>query len=170
MKLSRDCQSYFEQVISTLTKILLPLSENHIFSPGSVGISRLFWQCLGIPPSTLRRHRQSAWVQNFCSWREQGSPSRRQPGHATHKSHIRFLSQDTSLFSVCIASSKNVRTVIATLFVSASDAFLTSRTLSSRSVKMILMNVFLRKRINWWQGYFPMKNRAAPSKKSGFSW
>ena len=165
------CQSYIEMYLgtvirhlSTTTEMLLPSSENHIFSPGSVGISRLFWQCFGIPPSTFRRHRQSSWVQHFCSWIEQASSSRKQSGHATHKSHIRFLSQDTSLFRVCTASSKNVRTIIAALFVSPSDA------LSSGCVKMILMNVFLHKRINWWQGFFPMKNRAAPSKKSGFSW
>ena len=46
--------------LSTPTEMLLPSSENHFSSPGSVGISSLLSQCLGIPPSTFRRHRQSS--------------------------------------------------------------------------------------------------------------
>ena len=147
----------------------LPSSGNHFSSPGSVGLSSLFWQCLGIPPSTFRRHRQSSWVHHFCSWIEQTCSCRRQPGHATHQSHFRFLNQDSSRIRVCNVSSKNFRTRIATSFVSVNDAWFTSRLIPFGCVKMILMNLFLHKRMNWWKDFFPMKNRAAPSKKCGVS-
>ena len=155
--------------LSTPTEVLLPSSENHFSSPGRVVLSSLFWQCFGIPPSTFRRHKQSSWVHHFCLWIGQTCSCRRQPGQATHKSHFRFLNQDSSRVRVCIVSCKNSRTRIATPFVSANDAWFTLRWIPFGCVKMILMNLFLRKRMNWWKDLFPMKNRAAPSKKCGSS-